>query len=284
MGAAQAFGYLAVRQAIEDANLSDDLISNLRTGLVVGMGGFAAKYICEACAILRETHSAKGVSPFSVPRVMTSSISAVLSTLYKIKGVNYSISSACSTSAHSIGHAGELIQMGKQDIVFAGGAEELYVLQTCMFDAMKALSSNYNDNPKIASRAFDAARDGFVISEGASILVLEELEHAKARGATIYAELTGYGATSDGVDMVMPSGEGAENCMKLALNTAKTKPQYINAHGTSTPGGDITELKAVERTFGDEIPYIGSTKSPNRACFRGCRFERGYLFFIDAAK
>jgi 3-oxoacyl-[acyl-carrier-protein] synthase-1 len=230
------------------------------TGLVMGSGGPSTKNLLRAFDITRDT-GPKKIGPTSVPKVMCSTNSATLSTFFKIKGMNYSISSACATSAHCIGHGAELIQMGKQNIVFAGGGEELDWSLSALFDAMTALSSKYNDTPETASRAFDSSRDGFVIAGGGGVLVLEELEHAKSRGAKIYAELVGYGATSDGYDMVQPSGEGAERCMKMAIKNLDEKVDYINAHGTSTPVGDNAELGAVKKVFGEETPFISSTKS-----------------------
>lgn len=260
MGDGAAYNYIAMQQAIEDAGLDESDVSNPLTGLVMGSGGPSTQNIVDAADILR----AKGVrriGPYMVTRGMSSTNSACLATPFKIKGVNYSITSACSTSAHCIGHGSELIQMGKQDIVFAGGGEELHWTLSVLFDAMNAMSSKYNETPERASRAFDVNRDGFVISGGGGVLVLEELEHARARGAKIYAELTGYGATSDGFDMVQPSGEGAVRCMQQALSTVDEKIDYINAHGTSTPVGDDRELAAIKEVFGDNIPYISSTKS-----------------------
>jgi 3-oxoacyl-[acyl-carrier-protein] synthase-1 len=260
MGDGAAFNYLAMEQAIADAGLEENDISNPRSGLIVGSGGPSTKNIVQAADILREKGVRK-VGPYMVPRTMSSTNSACLATPFKIKGVNYSISSACSTSAHCIGNGYELIQMGKQDIVFAGGGEEVHWTLSVLFDAMGALSSKYNDTPETASRTYDVNRDGFVISGGGGVLVLEELEHAKARGATIYAELVGYGATSDGFDMVQPSGEGAVRCMRQAMENVQVPIDYINAHGTSTPVGDIRELEAVKEVFGDKIPAIASTKS-----------------------
>jgi len=260
MGDGAAFNYVAMAQAIEDAGLAQGDVSNPRTGLVMGSGGPSTANIVQAADSLREK-GIRRVGPYMVTRTMSSTNSACLATPFKIKGVNYSISSACSTSAHCIGHGAELIQMGKQDIVFAGGGEEVHWTMTVLFDAMGALSSKYNDSPQTASRPFDASRDGFVISGGGGVLVLEELEHAKARGARIYAELIGYGATSDGYDMVQPSGEGAVRCMQQALTGVDEPVGYINAHGTSTPAGDIPELKAVKEVFGEAIPVIASTKS-----------------------
>ncbi|MEW5755056.1 MAG: beta-ketoacyl-ACP synthase I [Pseudomonadota bacterium] len=260
MGDGAAYNYIAMREAVEDAGLSDEQVSNPRAGLIVGSGGPSTSNLLLSTDTLREK-GIRRVGPYMVPRTMSSTNSACLSTAFKIKGVNYSISSACATSAHCIGNGYELIQMGKQDIVFAGGGEELHWTMTLLFDAMGALSSKYNDDPQHASRAYDADRDGFVISGGGSVVVLEELEHALARGAKIYAELVGYGATSDGYDMVAPSGEGALRCMQQAMATVKGPVDYINAHGTSTPAGDIKELQAVKAVFGDKMPPISSTKS-----------------------
>ena len=260
MGDAAAFAYISMQQAIADAGLSDDLVSNERTGIIMGSGGASSMNLVEAADILREK-GLKRFGPYRVTQTMGSTTSACLATPFKIKGVNYSISSACATSAHCIGNAMEQIQLGKQDIVFAGGGEEEHWTLTCLFDAMGALSTKYNETPEKASRAYDAERDGFVIAGGGGCLVLEELEHAKARGAKIYAELVGYGANSDGYDMVAPSGEGAIRCMNQALATTEGKIDYINSHGTSTPVGDLAELKAIKATFGDAIPPISSTKS-----------------------
>ena len=262
MGEGAAYNYIAMEQAIEDSGLSEDDVSNERTGIIMGSGGPSVKNLIEAADTTRE-RGPKKVSPFMVPRTMSSTNSATLATPFKIKGVNYSITSACSTSAHCIGNAAELIQWGKQDIVFAGGGEELDWGMSVMFDAMPALSSGYNDTPEKASRAFDANRDGFVIAAGGGVVVVEEYEHAKARGAKIYGEITGYGATSDGYDMVQPSGEGAVRCMNQALSTVDLPVDYINTHGTSTPVGDIKELAAIRETFSDRnrIPYFNSTKS-----------------------
>ena len=261
MGDAAAYCYIAMKEAIEQARLLPEQISNIRTGLVVGNGGASPSAQVEAADTLRAS-GVKRIGPYAVTKTMASTTSACLATPFQIKGVNYSISSACSTSAHCIGHAAELIQMGKQDIVFAGGGEEVHWTMTSMFDAMGALSTNYNATPEIASRAYDANRDGFVISGGGSILVLEEYEHAKARGATIIAELTGYGATSDGYDMVQPSGEGAVRCMQMALAEHGGDVDYINAHGTSTPVGDTRELEAIKTAFaGKTVPPVSSTKS-----------------------
>ena len=260
MGDGAAYNYLAMAQAIADSGLEAAEISHERTGLVMGSGGPSTRNLVAAADIAREKGPRK-VGPFMVPRTMSSTNSANLSTAFKIKGLSYSISSACSTSAHCIGNGSELIQWGKQDIVFAGGGEELDWTLSVLFDAMPALSSKYNDTPTKASRAYDANRDGFVISGGGGTVVLEELEHAKARGAKIYAELVGYGATSDGADMVAPSGEGAERCMRLTLKGIDMPVDYINTHGTSTPAGDITELNAIRGVFGSRVPPLSSTKS-----------------------
>ena len=263
MGDGAAYNYIAMEQAITDSGLTENEISNERTGLIVGSGGPSTKNLFAAHQIVLEKKSPKRMGPFMVTRGMSSTNSACLATPFKIKGVNYSISSACSTSAHCIGNGLEQIQLGKQDIIFAGGGEELDWTLSCLFDAMGAMSSKYNDIPETASRAYDKDRDGFVISGGAGVLVLECYEHAKARGAKIYAEITGYGATSDGHDMVAPSGEGGERSMKLALSNIKDrKVSYINAHGTSTPAGDVVEVEAIRRIFGNEdVPPISSTKS-----------------------
>ncbi|MBX9912491.1 MAG: beta-ketoacyl-ACP synthase I [Pseudomonadaceae bacterium] len=260
MGDAAAFAYLAMEQAISDAGLTADEVSNPRIGLVAGSGGASTLNQMEAIDILREK-GVKRVGPYRVPRTMSSTVSACLATPFKIKGVNYSISSACATSAHCIGHAMELIQLGKQDIVFAGGGEEEHWSQSFLFDAMGALSSKYNDTPETASRAYDATRDGFVIAGGGGMVVVEELEHALKRGAKIYAEIIGYGATSDGYDMVAPSGEGAVRCMQQALETVSEPVDYLNTHGTSTPVGDLAESRGVREVFGDKAPLISSTKS-----------------------
>jgi len=260
MGNGSSYNYIAMQEAIKDSGLEEKDVSNFTTGIVMGSGGPSIKNVILAADKTREKNPKK-MGPFIVPRTMASTASATLAVPFKIKGVNYTISSACATSGHCIGNAMELIQLGKQNIIFAGGSDELHWALTAMFDAMTALSSKYNDTPKNASRAYDKTRDGFVIAGGGGVLVLEEYEHAKARGAKIYAELTGYGATSDGYDMVAPSGEGAVRCMKMALSTARNKIDYINTHGTSTPVGDITELKAVGETFGEEVPKISSTKS-----------------------
>jgi len=260
MGDGAAYNYIAMEEAIADSGLEENDISNERTGLIMGSGGPSMKSMVEAVDTLREKN-AKRVGPFVVPKVMSSTNSATLATPFHIHGVNYSISSACSTSAHCIGNATELIQWGKQDIVFAGGGEELHWSFTLLFDAMPALSSNFNATPEVASRAFDKNRDGFVIAGGSGVVVLEELEHAKARGAKIYAEVAGYGATSDGHDMVQPSGEGAVRCMRQALAGLNVPVGYVNAHGTSTPIGDVKELEALREVFGDSVPPISSTKS-----------------------
>ena len=261
MGDAAAYAYVAMQNAITDSGLSDEQVSNERTGLIAGSGGHSSFNQVEAADIARN-RGVKRVGPYMVPRVMASTVSACLATPFKIKGVNYSIASACATSAHCIGNAVEQIQLGKQDVVFAGGGEEEHWTLSCLFDAMGALSSKYNDTPEQASRAYDATRDGFVIAGGGGMVVVEELEHAKARGATIYAEVLGYGATSDGHDMVAPNGEGAARCMRQALATVDGDVDYINAHGTSTPVGDLAELKAIREVFGDgKIPAISSTKS-----------------------
>ena len=264
MGDGAAYNFIAMAQAVADSGLEPSDVSNERTGLIMGSGGPSTKSFFKAHNIVRETGSPKRMGPFMVTKGMSSTNSACLATPFKIKGVNYSITSACSTSAHCIGNGTELIQMGKQDIVFAGGGEELDWTLSCLFDAMGAMSSKYNDTPELAARAFDATRDGFVIAGGGGVVVLEELNHALARGAKIYGEVTGYGATSDGSDMVAPSGEGGERSMKLALSTLPEgrKVGYINAHGTSTPAGDVTEVKAIRRVFGEgNTPVISSTKS-----------------------
>ncbi|MDD3609082.1 MAG: beta-ketoacyl-ACP synthase I [Halothiobacillaceae bacterium] len=260
MGEAAAYTYLSMREAVADSGLSDDKVSHERTGLIVGSGGSSTENIVATADIAREK-GVKRVGPYMVTRTMGSTTSACLATPFGIKGVNYSISSACATSAHCIGNAYELIQFGKQDIVFAGGGEELHWSQSAMFDAMGALSSKYNDTPTTASRPYDEFRDGFIISGGGGVVVLEEREHALARGAKIYGELIGYGATSDGYDMVQPSGEGAIRCMKMALSTVEGKIDYINSHGTSTPVGDIRELEAMKAVFGEDMPLVTSTKS-----------------------
>ena len=263
MGDGAAYNYIAMAQAIGDSGLEEKEVSNERTGLIVGSGGPSTKNLFNAHTIVKEKGSPKRMGPFMVTRGMSSTNSACLATPFKIKGVNYSITSACSTSAHCIGNASELIQYGKQDIIFAGGGEELDWTLSCLFDAMNAMSSKYNDNPEVASRAFDSDRDGFVIAGGGGVVVLEELEHAKSRGAKIYAEVVGYGATSDGFDMVAPSGEGAERAMRLAISSCNNRTvDYINAHGTSTPAGDVTEVEAVRKVFSEtKFPLISSTKS-----------------------
>ena len=260
MADAAIYNAIALNEAIKQSGLSPEIVSNERTGLIMGSGGASNQNVVEAADILREK-GIKRVGPYRVPRAMGSTTSACLSTLFKIKGINYSISSACSTSAHCIGNAMEQIQLGKQDVVFAGGGEELDWSLTMLFDAMGALSSKFNDTPEKASRAYDANRDGFVISGGGGAVVLESLEHAEARGAHIIAELVGYGATSDGYDMVAPSGEGAKRCMELAISSVSGSIDYINAHGTSTPVGDMKELQAIKEVFNSKIPLIGSTKS-----------------------
>jgi 3-oxoacyl-[acyl-carrier-protein] synthase I len=261
MGDGAAYNYVAMQEAIADAGLTEAEISHERSGMVMGSGGPSTSNQVEAADLAR-SKGPKRVGPYMVPRCMSSTNSANLATAFKIKGLSYSISSACSTSAHCIGNGAELIQMGKQDIVFAGGGEELHWSLTVLFDAMGALSSGYNDQPSRASRAYDRDRDGFVISGGGGVVVLEELEHAKARGAKIYGEVAAYAATSDGVDMVAPSGEGALRCMRLAMQSLGNTPvDYINSHGTSTPVGDITELKAIREAFGADMPRVSSTKS-----------------------
>ena len=260
MGDAAGYAFLSMEQAIADSGLTPEQVSNVRTGIIAGSGGASSASQVEAADILRE-RGIRRVGPYRVTQTMGSTVSACLATPFQIKGVNYSISSACSTSAHCIGNAMEQIQLGKQDVVFAGGGEELDWSLSCLFDAMGALSTKYNETPDRASRAYDADRDGFVIAGGGGMLVLESLEHAQVRGAKIYAELVGYGATSDGHDMVAPSGEGAVRCMQQAIATVDGDIDYINAHGTSTPAGDIQELKAVREVFGDSTPAIASTKS-----------------------
>jgi 3-oxoacyl-[acyl-carrier-protein] synthase-1 len=260
MGSGSAYNYIAMKEAVADSGLEEKDVSNNTTGIVMGSGGPSIENVILAADKTR-AKTPKLMGPFIVPRTMASTASATLAVPFKIKGVNYTMSSACATSGHCIGNSVELIQSGKQKIMFAGGSEELHWAMTAMFDAMTALSSKYNDTPEKASRAYDKTRDGFVIAGGGGVLVLEEYEHAKARGAKIYAEITGYGATSDGYDMVAPSGEGAVRCMNMALSTSKNKIDYINTHGTSTPVGDITELKAVGETFKNNIPKISSTKS-----------------------
>ena len=260
MGAGSAYNYVAMDEAVKDSGLEDKDISNIATGMIMGSGGPSIENVILAADKTREKNPKK-MGPFVVPRTMASTASATLAVPFKIKGVNYTISSACATSGHCIGNAMELIQLGKQKIIFAGGSDEVHFALTAMFDAMTALSSKYNETPEKASRPYDKTRDGFVISGGGGVLVMEEYDHAKARGAKIYAEITGYGATSDGYDMVAPSGEGATRCMNLALKTTRNKVDYINAHGTSTPVGDITELKAIKGAFKDNLPKISSTKS-----------------------
>ena len=260
MGNAAAYAYIAMQQAIADAELAPDIVSNVRTGIIAGSGGASSSSQTEATDILRE-RGLRRVGPYRVTQTMGSTVSACLATPFKIKGVNYSISSACSTSAHCIGNAMEQIQLGKQDLVFAGGGEELHWTLSCLFDAMGALSTKFNETPERASRAYDANRDGFVIAGGGGMLVVEELEHALKRGAKIYAEIVGYGATSDGYDMVAPSGEGAVRCMQQALATVSAPIDYLNTHGTSTPLGDVTELGAVREVFGDTVPPLSSTKA-----------------------
>jgi len=260
MGDGSAYSFIALKEAIEESGLEEKDISNEKTGIVMGSGGPSIKNVYFAVDTIRKS-APKRMGPYIVPRTMASTCSATLAVPYKIKGVNYSISSACATSGHCIGNGMELIQYGKQDIIIAGGGEELDWALSGMFDAMPALSSKYNNTPEEASRPYDVNRDGFIIAGGGGALVLEEYEHAKARGAKIYAELTGYGATSDGYDMVAPSGEGATRCMKMALKTTNNKIDYINTHGTSTPVGDITELNAIKETFQNTIPKISSTKS-----------------------
>lgn len=260
MSDASVYAYLAMDEAIKDSGLTDDQVSNIRSGLVVGSGG-GSPYNQVASADGMRARGLRGVGPYMVTRAMASGVSACLATPFKIKGVNYSISSACSTSAHCIGHAAELIQLGKQDIVFAGGGEELCWEMSCEFDAMGALSTKYNETPEKSSRTYDKNRDGFVIAGGGGIVVVEELEHALARGAHIYAEIVGYGATSDGADMVVPSGEGAVRCMNMALQGVKGSIDYVNTHGTSTPAGDLKELEAIREVFGDTTPAISATKA-----------------------
>lgn len=259
-GGGTAWNHVAMEQAIADAGLEEKDVSNIRTGLVMGSGGSSTKTIVDSADITREK-GPKRVGPFAVPKAMGSTASATLSTWFKIKGLSYSISAACATTNICIGNAYELIQYGKQDIIFAGGCEDLHWTLSVLFDGMGAMSSNYNDRPAVASRAYDANRDGFVISGGAGVLVLEELEHAKARGAKIYAEIAGYGATSDGVDMVAPSGEGAARAMQLAMGGIKAPIDYINPHATSTPIGDLKEIEAIRAVFGDKCPPISATKS-----------------------
>jgi len=260
MGEAAAYAYIAMQKAIDDSGLEESDISNPRTGLIASSGGASSENIIKSADTLR-TRGVRKIGPYMVPRSMSSSVSACLATPFRIKGVNYSITSACATSAHCIGAAAEQIQLGKQDIVFAGGGEEEHWNLSSMFDAMGALSTSYNDEPTTASRPYDANRDGFVSAAGSGMLVVEELEHAKARGAKIYAEIVGYGATSDGHDMVAPSGEGAIRCMELAKATIDGRVDYINTHGTSTPAGDIVEVEGIRKVFGDDLPWFGSSKS-----------------------
>lgn len=260
MGDAAAYAYVAMQQSIDDAKLTEEQVSNVRTGIVAGSGGASSANIVSSTDTLR-SRGIKRVGPYAVPKTMSSTISACLATPFKIKGVNYSISSACATSAHCIGHAAELIQLGKQDIVFAGGGEEVDWSLAMMFDGMGALSSKYNDTPDKASRTYDANRDGFVIAGGGGMVVVEELEHALARGAHIYAEIVGYGATSDGYDMVAPNGEGAIRCMQQAMHGVEGEIDYLNTHGTSTPVGDVKELGAIQAVFGEKSPAISATKA-----------------------
>ncbi|HYY37110.1 MAG TPA: beta-ketoacyl-ACP synthase I [Xanthobacteraceae bacterium] len=260
LGGGAAWNHVAMEQAIRDAGLEENEISHETTGIIMGSGGPSTRAIVEAADIARNK-SPKRVGPFAVPKAMSSTASATLATWFKIKGVNYSISSACATSNHCIGNAAEMIQMGKQDVIFAGGCEELDWTLSVLFDAMGAMSSSFNETPEKASRAYDVGRDGFVIAGGAGVLVLEELEHAKARGGRIYGEIAGYGATSDGFDMVAPSGEGAVRCMRMALKAVKAPIDYINPHATSTPIGDIKEIEAIREVFGEQCPPISATKS-----------------------
>jgi len=260
MGDAAAYGYLAMRQAIENAGLEESQVSHPRTGLIIGSGGTSAENVVMTADVMRKK-GLKRLSPFMVPRTMSSTVSACLTAPFRILGTCYSLSSACATGSHCIGAAAEQIQMGKQDIVFAGGSDEEHWTQTAMFDAMGALSTRFNDNPSAASRPYDIDRDGFVVANGAGVVVVEELEHARKRGAEIWAEITGYGATADGFEMVAPSGEGAARCIRMAREQAGGKIDYINAHGTSTPIGDLVELRAIRSVFGEEIPPISSTKS-----------------------
>ena len=286
MGDAAAYAYIAMDRAIQDSGLSEDQVSNEKSGIIMGSGGTSCASQIECADIIR-TKGVKRAGPYRVTQIMGSTVSACLATPFKIKGVNYSISSACATSSHCIGNGVELIQSGKQDIIFAGGGEESHWNLTGSFDAMGALSSKYNDTPETASRPYDASRDGFVISSGSGCLVLEEWEHAKARGAKIYAEIVGYGATSDGYDMVAPSGEGAKRCMEQAMATVDGDIDYINTHGTSTPVGDTAELSAIKATFPDKVPYISSTKAlsghslgaagVHEAVFSLIMMDRGFL-------
>ena len=288
MGDGAAYNFVAMQEAIADAGLSESEVSNERTGLIMGSGGPSTQNQVKAADLLREKGSSRRVGPYMVPRTMSSTNSATLSTWFKIKGPSYSISSACSTSAHCIGNGAELIQWDKQDIVFAGGGEELHWTLSVLFDAMPAMSSGFNDRPEQASRPFDTARDGFVIAGGGGVVVLEELEHARARGAKIYGELVGYGATSDGFDMVQPSGDGAIRCMRQALSGIGNTPvEYVNTHGTSTPIGDVVELRALKEIFGDRLPKINSTKSltghalgaagVNEAIYALLMMDRGFI-------
>ena len=260
MGDSAAYAYIAMQQAIDDSGLEESDVSNVRTGIIASSGGASSANIVKSADILR-ARGVRKIGPYMVPRTMGSSVSACLATPFKIKGVNYSLTSACATSAHCIGAAAEQIQLGKQDILFAGGGEELHWSLACLFDAMGALSSKYNDDPATASRPYDVTRDGFVIGSGSGMVVVEELEHAKARGAKIYAELVGYGANSDGADMVAPSGEGAIRCMEIARSTVEGPIDYINTHGTSTPVGDVKEVEAMATLFGEDMPRFGSSKS-----------------------
>ena len=288
MGDGAAYNFVAMQEAIADAGLSESEVSNERTGLIMGSGGPSTQNQVKAADMLREKGSSRRVGPYMVPRTMSSTNSATLSTWFKIKGPSYSISSACSTSAHCIGNGAELIQWDKQDIVFAGGGEELHWTLSVLFDAMPAMSSGFNDRPEKASRPFDTARDGFVIAGGGGVVVLEELEHARARGAKIYGELVGYGATSDGFDMVQPSGDGAIRCTRQALSGIGNTPvEYVNTHGTSTPIGDVVELRALKEIFGDRLPKINSTKSltghalgaagVNEAIYALLMMDRGFI-------
>ncbi|MDC1346264.1 beta-ketoacyl-ACP synthase I [Glaciecola sp.] len=260
MGDAASYAYIAMQQAVDDSGLSPEQISNIRTGIIAGSGGASSKHQVDSADIIRNK-GVRRVGPYMVTRCMGSTVSACLATPFKIKGVNYSISSACATSAHCIGNALEMIQLNKQDVVFAGGGEELHWALSGQFDAMGALSSEYNDTPEKASRTYDADRDGFVSSGGGGMVVVEELEHALARGAHIYAEIVGYGATSDGYDMVAPSGEGAVRCMQMAMQNVEGEIDYLNTHGTSTPVGDVQELKAIQEVFGEKSPAISATKA-----------------------